>query len=400
MVDLAILARIETWVADGLIDELTAARLRAAESARADAPIIRTAPSPVAGATSFTAVFGPGLAIVEMFGYLGAAFLLAAWHTFVLTGASDEGRAARQVFDTLMPAIVFTLLGLWLGRGSARLGRAAGVAFAVATFHIGAAVWLAIDAFAPRAERELVLIVACGATAMAAVAFRRQHPALLTQASLIAALWALAASIVAYAQHAFLSPAVPTGDTYGQPLHDPAVMALAAIATAAAWILVAVGVGVIGLGEAHAARRARDEEAAAAARRRAAITRLGAGMIAVIGVSTGVWLQNGWNEHGSIRAVPAFAGDGVLIVVSLALVWLAIRGRSIYLYPAALGLVIALTDLNAQYVAPEAGAALALLLEGLILLGVGFAADRLRRRMAHAGHAEPSAPPLPPPPAG
>ena len=63
------------------------------------------------------------------------------------------------------------------------------------------------------------------------------------------------------------------------------------------------------------------------------------------------------------------------------------RDATSFIYAAALGLILALTDFNVSYLSdsPE----VALLVEGLILLGVGVAADRLRRRVrrnATGGH--------------
>ena len=45
--------------------------------------------------------------------------------------------------------------------------------------------------------------------------------------------------------------------------------------------------------------------------------------------------------------------------------------------------MVALTDINVSYLSDSTAAAL--LVEGLILLGVGLAADRLRRRVGEVG---------------
>ena len=72
---------------------------------------------------------------------------------------------------------------------------------------------------------------------------------------------------------------------------------------------------------------------------------------------------------------------------------LAQRTRSgAFVYPAALGVLIALTNLNAAYVADESGLGLALLLEGAALIVVGVLAERARRLLVRDG-SEAEAPP-------
>jgi hypothetical protein len=55
------------------------------------------------------------------------------------------------------------------------------------------------------------------------------------------------------------------------------------------------------------------------------------------------------------------------------------RDATSFIYAAALGLLIALTDFNVTYLSNSTE--VALLIEGLILLAVGVVADRLRRRI-------------------
>jgi hypothetical protein len=80
-------------------------------------------------------------------------------------------------------------------------------------------------------------------------------------------------------------------------------------------------------------------------------------------------------------------GTAALLVLSGVLIERAFRrDATSFIYAAALGLILALTDFNVSYVSdsPE----VALVVEGLILLGVGVAADRLRSRVrgASGGH--------------
>src|SRR6185312_4962393 len=87
-----VLERIAGWESAGLIDAATAERLRAAEVAAGphDAPAT-AAPSaaPFGIASSF---FGPAVTVVEMFSYLGSAFVLAAWGFLIgrLSGEASE----------------------------------------------------------------------------------------------------------------------------------------------------------------------------------------------------------------------------------------------------------------------------------------------------------------------
>ena len=87
------------------------------------------------------------------------------------------------------------------------------------------------------------------------------------------------------------------------------------------------------------------------------------------------------------RVIKAWIGDLALLVLSAVLVERAFRrDTTAYIYPAALGLILALSDINVTYLSSTTE--VALLVEGFILLGVGLAADRLRRRIGGpvAGH--------------
>ena len=91
-------------------------------------------------------------------------------------------------------------------------------------------------------------------------------------------------------------------------------------------------------------------------------------------------------SNGFERVIPVWLGDLLIILVAGVLLALAIRrGATAYLLPAGLGVIVALSDINATYVASSVGAAVALLLEGLILLGVGVAAGWLRARVVASG---------------
>jgi len=100
-------------------------------------------------------------------------------------------------------------------------------------------------------------------------------------------------------------------------------------------------------------------------------------MTAVLGTLNAVGQGNGFD-----RVIPVWLGDLAVLAVALVLIVIAFRrNATAYLVPAAIGVIGALSDLNATYVADRTGVGVALLLEGLILIGVGFVADRLRRRL-------------------
>ena len=131
---------------------------------------------------------------------------------------------------------------------------------------------------------------------------------------------------------------------------------------------------MIGLREADAA----DDDPAAG--RRAALTRLWAGLVAVIGLATSVTRQGPTSGFEFGRIIEPWIGDLAILVLAAVLVERAFRrDASTFVYAAALGLIIALTDFNFTYL--SSSTELGLLIEGVILLGAGVAADRLRRRI-------------------
>jgi hypothetical protein len=126
------------------------------------------------------------------------------------------------------------------------------------------------------------------------------------------------------------------------------------------------------------------------------VTRLIAGLTAIFAVTAGAMVSG--NEG---RALPAWLGDLAILAASGVLLAIAVRfGALAYLLPAALGLIFALSDLNSQYIVERTGIGVALVIEGLILIGTGFVADRLRRTMARRRmpSIEPPAAPIGAPP--
>lgn len=381
---------IAGWEAAGLIDRATADRLRAAQgtaTASDHAAATGVAPStPSHQRSAASALFGPSVTIAEVFAYLGGAFLLAAWSSFMTRSSGPDGEAGVVLgVMALLAAGVLGVLGLRLMTGGERASRASGVAFLLVSSYVAAAA----AAFGNEAGLDWpVLGVVSSVVGLAtATALRVVHPSVLTQVGVLSWMTALGVSLLAWLQVSFFpenySP--ETGlPTPGGP--DPLLLVLA---NAAWWLATAVIIALIGLREARIAERDADQ----AAGRRAAISRFWAGLVAVIGLATAIsrstTLANG--EYG--RVVEPWIGDLALVVLSVILVERAFRrDATSFIYAAALGLLIALTDFNLAYLSDSTE--VALLIEGLILLGVGVAADRLRRRVGRDGAPPADVPPV------
>jgi hypothetical protein len=373
-----ILERIGAWQAAGLIDEATADRLRAAEDPTGAQPDARRDnPLQAAGA-----MFGPPISIMELFAYIGAGFLLAAWHVLAPdTSFTESPNVAGEATRWLIPAIAFALIGLIARGGAPRLGRAAGVAFAISTIH---AYGLAEGILRPD-YLDVMRVVVAGITVLVAVGFRWLHPAVLTQLTLLGALLFLAAVAFQWLTYQLFG-----GDSFDRS--DGTIPALVDLGWWLAW---AVALGLLArrewrIGDDAPPSLSPIEEAAA---RRGRVTRLIAGLTAVFAATSAAMFSD---IDG--RALTAWLGDLMILAVSGGLLAIAIRfGALAYLLPAALGFIVALTDLNQQYVVERTGIGVALILEGLILIGTGFVAERLRRTMARRG-GRPSGPPQAPMP--
>ena len=389
-----VLDRITAWEAEGIIDGATAARLRqteaeataAAAASGVDAGHVPVAPG--AQRSAAAAMFGPSVTIAEVFVFLGGAFLVGAWSAFMSrTAASSEDPELALGVMALIAAAVLGAIGFRFSRGDERASRAAGVAFLLATSYVAGA----FAAFATQAgvDWPAIGIVAAAAGLSVAVVARTIHPSVLTQVGVLASLTALAGSTLMWLQVTlFPEPSFP--DLTGQPTApgpDPVVLV---IASAAWWLAVAVGIALIGLREARIAER--DDDAAAS--RRAAVSRFWAGLLAVIGLAIAVGRSDVVDTDGNYgRVLEPWIGDLALLVLAGVLIERAFRrDATAFMYAAALALIIALTDFNVSYLSSTTEAAL--LIEGFILLGVGFGADRLRRRIGHRDDIPPPGPSL------
>jgi hypothetical protein len=162
----------------------------------------------------------------------------------------------------------------------------------------------------------------------------------------------------------------------GRPLPGGPDPILQVVVSAVWWLVWAVVIGVIGLREArHGPPGTADD-----ARRRAAISRFWAGVMAVVGVATAV-IRTAPDASGEYRRVldPWMAELAIIFVAVVLLERAFRRDATSYVYAAALGLIIALSDFNFTYLSDTTE--IGLVIEGAILLAVGIAADRLRRRI-------------------
>ena len=369
-----VLERISAWEADGLIDAATAERLRAAESAAGPADG-GASMSPAGLASSF---FGPAVSVVEMFSYLGAGFVLAAWIfliTRLATEASDPTRSWIFVAGAAVPAAVFFGIGLVLNGRSPRLDRAAGVAYLVSVAFVWAGVVLNAEIFADGA---LPQVAGAAAAIVAAAAYRWLHPAVLTMIGLLAAITGLTLAGLQLLNQVLYPP--PTDFEMFAP--QPGIPG--AIVSSVAWIGCAIVIGLIGLAEAR--------RGSPAAERRATLARFWAGVVAVVGVATAV-MRTEYPNGNEERVLEPIIGELIVLGVSAVLVERAFRRESgAYVLAAALGVIIALTDFNFSYFVERTGTEVALLVEGLLLIAIAVAAERLTRRVGRSGPDMPEPP--------
>jgi hypothetical protein len=381
MGDARVIERIEAWEAIGLIDHETADRLRSAERA---APGLGL-PGPARGPSAVAAFFGPAVTAAELFAYIGAAFVLAAWHTILAAYAfRDSGSGlsspvlAFLLAQYAVPAIVFSIAGLFATGGTDRQRRFAGVAFGLATWHIFQTVQVGLEPSQGVLQNGLnwdpAAVLAAVAAVVAALVYRRVHPAVLTQVALLGALAFLASRLLQVVEGQWYWPSVSLDGV------DPALARARVGLTIVWWLAAALVFGFVARYERRKAAAAPDLDDGAAARR-ATVSAWAAGLTAIAGTATAVMQSN-----GNGRAIEPWIGDAAILVVALLLLAIAFRrGAGAYLYPGALGLIVALTDLNSRYVAEQVGIGVALLVEGVILLGAGLFADRLRRRLGATG---------------
>lgn len=383
--------RIEAWEAAGLIDPATADRLREAEARAApdlEAPTEARASEPTASpearapepagapvARPSGVVRGLGVTAVELFVYLGAAFVLGAWYALVAsTIPSGEASWVRFATAGLIAAIALGIIGVAIAGRDARFRRAAGVAFLVALPNLGAGVYLLADALHHETypDPPVNALVASIVVLVAALAARRVVPALTTQLGLAAA----AVTVGAFAMTWLDAVLFPRGGIVYQArtVDETADIVRVALSMAWWWAVAAVMAVLLVIMD----PRPRTEG-------RTRLGRIAVGLTAVVGTTSAVFIRHDWIDGSSLSGQPVlepFVGATIILAVSGVLVWLALKRESVgYLWPGGLGVFIALTWLNGEYLADGSGLWVALLVEAAVLFGVAFWVNRMGRRL-------------------
>jgi len=363
-----VVRRIEAWEAAGLIDARTAALLREAEA--------RTEPeSPAAEARPPGTGHALGITAVELFSYLGAAFVLGAWYALVAS-TIPTGDAAAPWFAAagLVAAAVLGATGAWLARRDPRSRRAAGVALLVALPNLGSGIYLLADTLHHEEWAEVPADALVASIVVLAAAFlaRRVVPGLVTQLGL-----AIAAATAGWFAMGWLDAVLFKHPevVYAGVALDATTALVRVVLTMAWWWAVAAGMAVVLV--------ILDPGPRTESRTR--LGRIAAGTTAVLGTTMAVFIRYEWSESSSTAGEPVlepFVGAAILLAVAGVLTVLAIRRSSVgYLWPGGLGVFIALSWLNAEYLAVESGLWFALLVEAGVLFGVAFGVQRLGRRL-------------------
>lgn len=369
--------------AAGLIDAPLAARLRTQAAVPTGTPANQVPTSTIAGAA--TSFFGPSITVVELFAYLGAAFVLGGWTAFIGTLSTTSHPTDFMTGALALSALIMFGLGLFLARGDRRRRRGAGVAFLVTTILAAgsAAYFVQLDFLRNTLQDQAPGILIAAVAVLVAAGLRRALPAVATQVGLVLSIAALGGAVLAWASEFVYPTDLGSGGGYTtNPVPQPAEPVGLIVASAAWWLLVAFGLGLLALLEEH--HQPTDPSAA----HRAAITRFLAGTIAIIGASIELTASGSLGEDSYGRLIDPWVADVAIVVLAAILLERAFRRDSTaFVLPAALGLILAMTDFNFSYLAQSTY--VGLLIEGAILLAVGFVGDRVRRRLSrsHQGSA-------------
>lgn len=391
MGETTVLKHIRSWETAGLIDEPTAERLRAAEAEETALPapelitghdtreVRALTVAPVATAPARLRGLAAGLSPVEVLVGLGVALLVAAWYWELSSRAPAFGqaRSAFLAVGTAIPAVLAAVAGLAARERPDGVGGAAGLLLLASGLQVAFAGYFVMDVVRPGAAA-FDLTAAAILWAATAALFRRLQPGAPTAAGLVTAVVVAAGFSQGWLQEVIFGSTDWAGEAVGGLVAPgPLIPFLAA----AWWVATALVVAVVGEVE----LRSSDPGGA----RRGWLVRLVAGCVAVLGLA-GSLLGTGWPAGaGMTDRLDPLIGDLAVLGLAAGLVALAGGRRTdAWLYPAALGIVLAVSDLNARRLADGLGMAPALLVEGATLIGVGVATEALRRRLAGVGRPE------------
>jgi hypothetical protein len=366
-----VLDRIASWERSGLIDHDLAERLRAVEALEPAA----TTQLPIDAAALPPRVRSSGF-ILEFFAYLGGVFLLLAWYAWFVN-EMPEGDLARNrgiAVATLVPALLLGVVG-WLlaARDDEHLRRAAAISFAVAIPNAGVGTWALLRATVLGGEGDAAaLAVGAGVALGVAIVARVRRPSAITQATLLAAWAAFALELASWVEGGLWSTTYDRdyGDVVSRSTDEQLLWNVARLAW---WWLIAAVPAIVMVrrpdrGPGHEARDA--------------VARIGIGTIAVLGSATAALATYDWSSSRGGEPIfgPWLAAGIMLGVGGVFLVAARLSGSRIHLVTAGAAIIVGLTYLNAEFVAEAVGTPMALLVEGVILLGVavlGWAAGRL-----------------------
>ena len=385
---------IAAWEAAGLIDAPLAARLRAGAAGPVSgeaAPAVTALASPGAGSAS--PFFGPSITIGEFFAYLGAAFVLGGWLALIAELSSTSHPTEILVGALAASAIAMFGLGLFLARGDRRRHRAAGIAFlSTIVLAAGAAAYLVqIDALRNTLSDQAASVVIAAVTALVAGGLRRVLPAVAPQVGLVLSIVGLGGAMLSWVSSIVYPTDLGSAGGYTTQIGPQAAEPVGLILAAAAWwLMMAFGLGLLALYE------ARREAIDAGARYRAASTRFLAGLVAVLGAASELTSSGSLGGDQFGRLIEPWMADLAILAIAAVLLERAFRrGSTAFVLPAAIGLILAMTDFNFSYLAQSRS--IGLLIEGGILLAVGFVGTRLRRRLGRSGAGPTAAVPNTPP---
>ncbi|HET7676755.1 MAG TPA: hypothetical protein VFK38_02805 [Candidatus Limnocylindrales bacterium] len=369
-----VLERIATWERAGVIDHATAERLRALEDAAASPPPPDIEAANVdAPASRLPAWLTPGFSASEIFAYLGAVFVLLAWHVMVNTTFPGQGTLIGLA--TIGAGAALAAMGWYLGRGSDRMRRAAGLALLAAVPHVAIGVTALLHALrsGPVGVDAGSGLVGTVLALLAVVAFREVRRGMSTQLGVALATVGFAATFLTWVEPVLFPGAA---DAFGPGRMAPEQALLRVLFTMGWWWLVAGGMAALLLPPLHRGAEGTDQTS---------LGRLAVGLTAVIGTFIAVQQRYPYHElGGGDLVVSAWLGAVLIVGVAAVLVGLGVlHHATAYVWPAAFGIWLGLTYLNTQYIAEGAGLGSALLVEGVILLGVAFAARRVGDRIGH-----------------
>jgi hypothetical protein len=257
-------------------------------------------------------------------------------------------------------------------RDDDHLRRAAAIAFAVTIPNAGVGAWALLRANVVPSEGEAAAVaIGAGVALGVAVIARVRRPSAITQAALLIGWGAFALALARWVESALWSTAVD--DRYGEFVARSTDEQLVwnVVRLGWWWLVAAIpALIMVQLPDRGPGHEARDS-----------VARVGVGTIAVLGSASAALATYDWSSsQGGEPIFGPWLAAGIMLGVGAVFVAAArVSGSRIHLVTAGASIVVALTYLNVEYVADAVGAAAALLVEGLILLGVaalGWAGGR------------------------